>query len=97
MSLTGKQRHFLRGLAHHRKPIVTIGDAGLTENVMAEIDQALAHHELIKVKLRGSERDERQALVSSICEQASCEPVQLIGHVAVFYRPAETPVITLPR
>jgi RNA-binding protein len=97
MSLTGKQRHFLRGLAHHRKPIVTVSDSGLTENVMHEIDQALAHHELIKVKLRGSERDERQNLVSVICEQASCEAVQIIGQIAVFYRPGKTPAISLPR
>ena len=96
MSLTGKQRNFLRGLAHHRKPVVIVGDAGLTENVMKEIDQALTHHELIKVKLRGGEREERQNLVSVICEQTSCEPVQLIGHIAVFYRPAEIPHISLP-
>lgn len=97
MSLTGKQRHFLRGLAHHRKPIVTVADAGLTENVMHEIDLALAHHELIKVKLRGGDREERQNLLSVICEQASCEAVQLIGHIAVIYRPAESPVISLPQ
>ncbi len=97
MELTGKQRHFLRGLAHHRKPVVTLGEAGLSKNVLAEIELALNHHELIKVKLRGSDRKERQALVDAICEQASCESVQQIGQIAVFYRSAETPVIKIPK
>ena len=96
MALTGKQKHFLRGLAHHRKPVVTIGEAGISANVLAEIDGALKHHELIKVKLRGSERDQRQELIDSICEQASCESVQKIGQIAVFYRASETPQIKLP-
>jgi RNA-binding protein len=96
MPLTGKQKHYLRGLAHQRKPVVTVGDAGLTENVIAEIDQALAHHELIKVKIRNSDRVERQQIAESICEQTSCEAVQMIGQIGVFYRKAATPTINLP-
>jgi len=95
MALTGKQRHYLRGLAHHRNPVVMVGDAGLTENVLAEIDQALAHHELIKVKLR-ADREQREQMIQAICEQASCELVQKIGQIAVFYRPAEKPGIVIP-
>lgn len=96
MPLTGKQKHFLRGLAHHRKPVVTVGDAGLTENVIAEIDQALAHHELIKVKIRLGDRSQRQQVIASICEQTSCEEVQAIGQIAVFYRKVTSPTINLP-
>lgn len=96
MALTGKQRHYLRGLAHHRKPVVTVSDSGLTANVLAEINQALAHHELIKVKLRIGDRNERKDLVASICEQASCEDVQKIGQIAVFYRASEEQGIKLP-
>jgi len=96
MPLTGKQKHYLRGLAHHRKPIVMVGDAGLTQNVIAEIDQALAYHELIKVKIRLGGRVERQQVVAEICEKTSCEEVQVIGQIAVFYRSADNPGIKLP-
>ena len=96
MPLTGKQKHYLRGLAHHKKPVVTIGDAGLTENVVAEIDQALAHHELIKVKIRSNDREQRQQFVTAICEQTSCEEVQKIGQIAIFYRKATPSAIHLP-
>lgn len=96
MPLTGKQKHYLRGLAHHRKPVVMVGDAGLTENVIAEIDQALAYHELIKVKIRLGDRPERQQAIDAICEKTACEVVQVIGQVAVFYRKATPPAIKLP-
>lgn len=96
MPLTGKQKHYLRGLAHHRKPVVTVGDAGLTDNVIAEIDQALAHHELIKVKIRMGDRESRQQAIAAICEKTSCEEVQKIGQVAVFYRKSTSPTLRLP-
>ena len=96
MSLTGKQKHYLRGLAHHRKPVVTVADAGLTENVIAEIDRALAHHELIKVKIRVADREQRRQMITAICEQTSCEAVQQIGQIAVFYRQASTAIIQMP-
>jgi len=96
MPLTGKQKHFLRALAHHRKPVVTVGDSGLTENVIAEIDQALAHHELIKVKIRIGDRESRQQAITNICEKTSCEEVQKIGQVAVFYRASTKGQISLP-
>jgi len=96
MPLTGKQKHYLRGLAHHRKPIVMVGDAGLTENVIAEIDQALAYHELIKVKIRLGDRTERRQAIDAICEKTACEEVQVIGQIAVFYRKATSPTIKLP-
>jgi len=96
MPLTGKQKHYLRGLAHQRKPVVIVGDAGLTENVIAEIDQALAHHELIKVRIRNDDRSARQQMAASVCEQTSCETVQMIGQIAVFYRKAASPTLKLP-
>lgn len=77
--------------------MVTIGDAGLSPNVLAEIDLALAHHELIKVKLRGADREQRKTMISAICEQASCESVQQIGQIAVFYRATREPAIRLPQ
>ncbi|HMB59267.1 MAG TPA: YhbY family RNA-binding protein, partial [Xanthomonadales bacterium] len=53
MSLSTQQIRYLRGLSHHLRPVVTIADKGLSENVLAELDSALDTHELIKVKLRG--------------------------------------------
>jgi len=96
MSLTGKQKHYLRGLAHNRNPIVIIGNAGLTKNVVSEIDQALTHHELIKVRIRSGDREQRQEIIASICDQAACEEVQRIGQIAVLFREGTPPTIKLP-
>lgn len=97
MPLKEKQKRHLRGLLHQRKPVVIIGGAGLTENVMQEIDNALAHHELVKIKVNADDRTARTAMIEQISEQTRSELVQTIGHTASFYRPAEKPVITLPK
>lgn len=96
MSLTGKQRQYLRGLAHHRKPIVTLGDAGVTPSVLAEIEQALDHHELIKMKLRVGDREARRAALTEICDQTGAESVQEIGQMAVIFRPSKESKISFP-
>ena len=93
--LTTKQKSYLRALAHGRKVIVQVGRAGITPAVIGEIDTALAHHELVKVKLAG-DRDQRAAMTGEICALTRGQPVQNIGRVAVIYRPAEMPRITLP-
>jgi RNA-binding protein len=95
MNLSGKQRHYLRGLAHHKKPVVLIGDAGVSAAVLHEIEQALNHHELVKIKLR-ADREEREQMLARICEQTGAEPVQMIGQMAVIFRPADPPRISLP-
>jgi RNA-binding protein len=86
MSLTPNQKRQLKSLAHHLKPVVMIGQHGLTENVLNEVDIALGAHELIKVRISGSEREERLEIINAICAQRSAELVQSIGHVAVFFR-----------
>jgi RNA-binding protein len=96
MPLSEPHRRHLRKLAHHLKPVVIIGNAGLTENVLAEIDAALAHHELIKVKINAADKTERQAIVDKISDQTTANWVLSIGHIAAFYRPAEKPKISLP-
>ena len=96
MSLTNPQQKYLRGLTHNLNPVVMVGDKGLTEAVLAEIESALAHHELIKVKLRG-ERDDRQRWIQEITETTGAETVHGIGQVASFYRRnPEKPRIALP-
>ena len=97
MYLNEKQKKYLRTLAHPKKPVVITGAAGVTEALLAEIDVALARHELIKVRVNAADRDERQSMIDAILENSRSELVQRIGHVAVLYRPAEKPQISLPK
>lgn len=96
MSLNNRQLRFLRGLTHQLKPVVIVGDKGLSENVMAEIESALNHHELVKIKLR-SDRETRSTWTDEIVSKFEAEPVQSIGQVACFFRRnRKKPVIELP-
>ena len=88
MNLTEIQRKQLRRLGHTRKPVVRIGNAGLTEPVVAEIDAALAHHELIKISVRVGDRAERDRLMQSVVERLHADLIQRIGNVALIYRAA---------
>lgn len=96
MKLNEKQKRHLRQLAHPLKPVVIIGDAGLTEGVLRELDLSLEHHELLKVRINAEDRESRQALIEQLCKKSRSELVQRIGHVAVLYRRAEKPRIKLP-
>lgn len=93
IELTPEQRRALRAAAHHLHPVVAIAGKGLTPGVLAEIDHSLKAHELIKVKLQGIERDDREALLTEICEQLECAPVQHIGNTLILWRekPEELP------
>jgi RNA-binding protein len=98
MPLTSSQKRHLKGLAHRLKPVVMLGQQGVSPGVLAELDTALEHHELVKVKLGslgGSEPRER--VIIELCAATGAERVQTIGHVAVLYRPARgAPRIRLP-
>ncbi len=97
MSLTNAQKKHLRGLSHDRHPVVTVADKGLSETVMVEVEQALNHHELIKIKLRG-ERGQRGEWVDRLLETTGAELVHQIGQVVSLYRRhPEKPVIDLPK
>ena len=98
VELTAAQNRFLRGQAHDLKAMLQVGGKGLTEAVVAEIDLALEHHELIKVKIAAADRDERERLVDELAQRAGAALVQRIGHVAVLYRPSKDKrQIVLPR
>ena len=85
-------------MAHDLKPFVMIGQHGLSESVIAEIDSTMLKHELIKIKLRVENRDEKQKIIEKILEFSHAEIVQVIGGVLVIYRPFEVnPDIILPR
>ncbi len=75
----------LKSEAHSLKPVVMIGQSGLTDTVLAEIELALNHHELIKIKIR-AERDERKLICEKICTQSGAELIQSIGQIVVIYR-----------
>ncbi len=75
----------LRAEAHALKPVVMIGQSGLTAAVLAELDIALNTHELLKVRIR-AERDERKLIIEQLCTEAGAELIQTIGQIAVIYR-----------
>ncbi len=89
MPLTPKGRQVLKARAHALKPVVLIGNQGLSEAVIKEINRALHDHELIKVKIATTDREERQAAIAAICEATEAQLVQTIGHIGVFYKPRE--------
>ncbi len=80
------QLKYLRGLGHSLKPVLTVADKGLSDAVRAEYENALAHHELIKVRLRVGDRDLRDQYIDSLCANAGAELVQRVGNVALVYR-----------
>ncbi|HAG76042.1 MAG TPA: ribosome assembly RNA-binding protein YhbY, partial [Thauera sp.] len=84
--LTPAQRRDLRARAHHLNPVVTIAGNGLTPAVLAEIERALQAHELIKVKVQGTEREQRDALMQALCASLEAQAVQHIGSILVVWR-----------
>ena len=97
MSLSKKQLKFLRGLCHDLKPVVMLGQKGLTEAVLSELDIALDHHELVKIKLSIDDRDARKQVIADICQQCEAVEVQSIGKTLSIYRQnTEKPVIDIP-
>jgi len=85
--LSDAQRRFLRGRAHALKPVIQIGNAGLTEGVALETERALHDHELIKVRARVADRATRDELLAQLAARTGSTLVQQIGHMAVLYRP----------
>jgi len=98
MPLKASQKRYLRGLAHDLKPVIMVGNKGVSAAVLAEFSIALDQHELVKVRLAGDDRAERAAQVTKLAVDASAELVQTIGKVASFFRRnTDTPRIALPK
>ena len=87
VTLTSTERRALRARAHHLRPVVVIGTAGLTAQVVKEIDASLKSHELIKVRALDEDRSGRERLLSEICAATGAAAVQTLGKVLVLYRP----------
>ena len=98
MSLSKKQIKFLRAKCHDLKAVIMLGQKGLTEEVLTEIEIALTHHELVKIKLAVDDREKRKQMISEICDRSQSEEVQSIGKTLSVYRVnPDKAVIELPK
>lgn len=91
MPLTPKIKQQLKAKAHKLKPVIMIGNNGLTDAVNKEIDRALLDHELIKIRIHTNDRELRRELLNEICKANQAELVQTIGSIGVIYRIRSTP------
>jgi RNA-binding protein len=87
LEITSRDRSTLRSAAHALRPVVLIGDKGLSDAVLKEIDANLTSHGLIKVRAGGEDRETREEMLASICDTLSCAPVHHLGKVLILYRP----------
>ncbi|HEY7745672.1 MAG TPA: ribosome assembly RNA-binding protein YhbY [Desulfuromonadales bacterium] len=94
--LTGKQVRFLRGLGHHLQPVVMIGKEALSNAVLASLEEALAAHELIKVKLQEGCLLDRRKAASILAEKTGSAVAQVLGKTILLFRQSESRKINLP-
>ncbi|MBX3623702.1 MAG: YhbY family RNA-binding protein [Rhizobacter sp.] len=87
IELRPAQRKEIRAQAHHLEPVVRIGGEGLTQAVIKETDAALKAHGLIKVRVFSDERDAREAMFATLCDQLGAAPIQHIGKLLILWRP----------
>jgi len=98
MTLSEAQKKYLRGRGHSLKPVITVGDAGLSASLMAEYESTIAHHELIKVRVRVGDRGARNAIIDELCASSSAQLIQRVGNVALIYREnADEKKIIIPK
>ena len=98
LALSNAQKRYLRGLAHDLKPVVLVGAKGVTPALLAELDQALEQHELLKVKVAAEDRETRDAWIEALVEPSRAALVGRIGHIAVLYRRRQDkPLVILPK
>jgi len=95
LEITPRERSNLRAAAHPLRPVVLIGDAGLTDAVLKEIELNLNAHGLIKVRAGTQEREDREAMLATICDTLSCATVHHLGKMLILYRPGSTRPATM--
>ena len=86
MPLSKPQKKHLLSLCHDLKPVVTIGQNGITDNIINELEIALDFHELVKIKLAAGDRDDRQTMIEQLCTGRNAEKVQAIGKTLTLFR-----------
>ncbi len=89
--LSASQKKQYRSLGHKLKPVVMIGDKGVNEGIGQELNRALEDHELIKVKININDPAARRAIAAELCDKHSAALVQLIGKIALLFRPTQKP------
>ena len=87
LPLDSAKRRDLKARAHGLEPVVMVSAKGVTPGVTAEVERALDHHELIKIRVLGDDRGERDALLDALCAGTGAAPVQHIGKILIIYRP----------
>ncbi len=98
MQLTNNQKKVLRSMGHSLKPVVMVGQHGLSASVLAELESSLGKHELLKIKIRAQKLNEKQQIINQIIGFSHAHLIQVIGAIILIYRPFdETPKIILPR
>jgi len=98
MPLSKPQLKFLVSLAHNLKPVIMLGQHGITDNLLKELEIALDHHELVKIKIAGEDRDSRNEIIEQLCRASAAEKVQAIGKtLTLFRRNNKKPRIDLPK
>lgn len=96
--MTNSQRRFLKGQAHSLKPVVTVGNAGISDSLLEELEVQLESHELLKLRLRIDEWELRDAIIEQVIESSRAELVGRVGNIAILYRARRhEPRLTLPR
>ena len=90
--LTSIQAKFLRGIAHALKPVVFVGQKGVTQALIASTDEAFQRHELIKVKfIDFKEKEQKKEIAAALENKTNSQLAGMIGHIAIFYKPHADP------
>lgn len=98
MTISEPQKKFLRGKGHQLKPVIIVGDSGLSDSLLQEFENTIQHHELIKVRVRVGDRQRRDATIAELCARGGAQLVAKIGNVALMYRRNDDkPRISLPQ
>ena len=96
MQLNNKQKKFLKAKAHALKPIITIGNKGISDSLVSELDETLNAHELLKIKLPGVEKSARSKLLIEVCNMTNAQEIGLIGRIGIVFRPRKDSKFDLP-
>ena len=89
MQNSSREKKYLKSIGHLLKPVVIVSHKGLTDNIKDEIDRALNDHELIKIKIITTHREDRKEITKQICKHHNAECIQSVGHVTLIYRPSK--------
>jgi RNA-binding protein len=91
MPLSKQDMQHFKAIGHHLKPVLQLGDKGLSDRLIEELNLRLEDHELIKVKVAGRDRDDRDSIILELCQKTGAALIQRIGNIALLHRSAVKP------